>query len=933
MAKETEVRFDEQAFLIDFYKEFVHLNTTTYKNFLQVEGDPSYVMSKIFAKDFQVKSSKRSKDVKLSPFFYLSTLQLSALIPKIRIYKITYKNKNENKGFAEYTGIEEQEFYFNDYTTPDSILKSNRQRGTDIGIQSFSWEDAGTNEVESGVFFNANLRIYLQNAESFGLVRGGGLKISDLLLPSGRTSKEKKAAAKKNARTANPIYDDREFQIKAIVGWAVPDGSNKLFSKAERDAIKKLQISFFLTSPRHEIEFNEDGSVTLSLDYIASIDARMRSKHFDLFNIEDGGRGDKIISALKKVKKGDLSRAEEQKKRIQKLKSALTDLKGVPLDGVPGKLPDDPYVLDKFKSFVDRGVLGSPNLDPEDVIERHIKSMEELLGADAINTGNLEDSIENAAFDQRNKAYSRIIDQLQKKRKVYQFFISQEEVTLWEESIELFEDEKNAQEKNLLVLKNREAKKNEILTSLGSGRDVSIAPIWEESMNNFQRQMTEAANADARAALVKTYLQDSKEKPGEGQKDIQFFFFGDLVEVAIEIIVNPPLDSAILEGKSEMVKFSLEAKRRMRADLLREQFTFILGPLEMVEVKVNGKNTVRNHFSVALADIPISARQFDRWFVEYIVKPMKESYNLKNFLIDMLTALLNNALSPLGYGPIGQFNKTKMGVSIFSAAFKKKKDRALKISKGRIGMEEFISSMPSNATSYRGIKKLMQFFFMYHVGIANHDLNAKQVKDIKKGIIHYNVGADRGIVKTVKFDVDKIPGRAEAQIEKAQKLEDRNFLYANKYNVVLELVGNPLYKPGMVFYLNPRSLGFSIEESDDVGLGGYYSVVKVSSAIDDGKFTTTVRGVFLAPSISPFPEIKTTVFTGKEGSKFQLNDLPGVQTFGGEKEEDEKSLIDEAIKVGKAILNPTQIRKDYVPGTFKANPNSPTHRKNIEEEN
>ena len=332
-----------------------------------------------------------------------------------------------------------------------------------------------------------------------------------------------------------------------------------------------------------------------------------------------------------------------------------------------------------------------------------------------------------------------------------------------------------------------------------------------------------------------------------------------------------------------------EAARRKRADLLREQFTFILGPLEMVEVKAVHYMTVmgvpheaadQSHFSVALADIPISARQFDRWFVEYIVKPMKENYNLKNFLIDMLTALLNNALSPLGYGPIGQFNKTKMGVSIFSAAFEKPKDRTLKISKGRIGMEEFISSMPSNATSYRGIKKLMQFFFMYHVGIANNDLKGKQAPDIKKGIIHYNVGADRGIVKTVKFDVDKIPGRAEAQIEKAQKLEDRNFLYANKYNVVLELVGNPLYKPGMVFYLNPRSLGFgSIKGADDIGLGGYYSVVKVSSAIDDGKFTTTVRGVFLAPSISPFSEIKTTDVTGKEGSKFQLNNLPGVQTF------------------------------------------------------
>ena len=93
----------------------------------------------------------------------------------------------------------------------------------------------------------------------------------------------------------------------------------------------------------------------------------------------------------------------------------------------------------------------------------------------------------------------------------------------------------------------------------------------------------------------------------------------------------------------------------------------------------------------------------------------------------------------------------------------------------------------------------------------------------------------------------------------------------------------------MVFYLNPRSLGFgSVEGADDVGLGGYYSVVKLSSAIDDGKFTTTVRGVFLAPSISPFPTIKTTNVTGKEGSKFQLNDLDGVQTFGTQKTQDEQ---------------------------------------------
>ena len=364
-----------------------------------------------------------------------------------------------------------------------------------------------------------------------------------------------------------------------------------------------------------------------------------------------------------------------------------------------------------------------------------------------------------------------------------------------------------------------------------------------------------------------------------------------MVEAAIEIILNPeassPEKKPIGLGRPEQ-QFSQYQKDKKRS-LMRDQFQFILGPLELVKtdlVLYPLQDTTERHFSVAMADIPISAKQFDRWFVEYVIKPMRESYSLKGFLIDVLTALLNNALSPLGYGPIGQKNKTQMGVSIFTAPFAKEKDKELILSKGRMTIDNFVEALPTYDYSFRSIEKSMQFFFMYHRGIGNNELNGKIMEDIKRGIVHYNVGADRGIVKSVKFDVDKVPGRLEAQIEKAQKLEDRNFLYANLYNVVLETVGNPVFKPGMVFYLNPRSMGFgTLSEASAVGLGGYYVVTKVNSQIDDGQFTTTARGVFMSPPVSPFPVIETKIVQASAGSPFQLTEKPGIITGGYKSQE------------------------------------------------
>jgi hypothetical protein len=905
MAKETETRFDEQAFLLDFIEEFIGLNGSQYKNFTQLEGDPSYAINKIFAKNLQSKSGKTSKKIGLNPFFNLSTLQLSALVPKIRIYKISYKNKSVAAGgFVEYSGIKEQEFYFNDYTSPESVLKSNRVRGTDIGILSFGWEDTGTNEIETGIFFRANLSIYLQNIEAFNTPREGGLKVSDLLLPSGKTRAEKEAN-RQSVRTAKEVYDPRDYEIKVVVGWAVPDETNKLFSRAEREALKKMQVPFIMTSPTHEIEFNEDGTVTLNLDYTAAIDQRMRTPFYNLFKVEDGGRGDKLIKVGKgsvKIAKaaGDIKSIEEELKKDQARSQELTKI----IQSIPLGMSGD--------AGASRAAAFQEQLAVREKIRLNHDRLPELRDTQKEVIADAERNLENMVFSQRNKAYARLIDQMQKNRTIYQFFLEQAEITLWEDSLQGFDDLTNAQEKEKKVFENRESKREQILKKLGSGREVSISTIWETGLDSFQKDLIEAGSSVKREAIVQKYLDATK--PADGQTDIQFFFFGDLVEAAIEIILNPeassPEKKPIGLGRPEQ-QFSQYQKDKKRA-LMRDQFQFILGPLELVKTDLilfPFQETRERHFSVAMADIPISAKQFDRWFVEYVIKPMKESYSLKGFLIDVLTALLNNALSPLGYGPIGQKNTTQMGVSIFTAPFDKEKDKELILSKGRMTIDNFVEALPTYDYSFRSIEKSMQFFFMYHRGIGNNELNGKIMEDIKKGIIHYNVGADRGIVKSVKFDVDKVPGRLEAQIEKAQKLEDRNFLYANLYNVVLETVGNPVFKPGMVFYLNPRSMGFgTLSEASAVGLGGYYVVTKVNSQIDDGQFTTTARGVFMSPPVSPFPVIETKIVQPSPGSPFRLTEKPGIITGGYESEGD--TLPSEKIKAR------TEARRSVAGATF-----------------
>jgi hypothetical protein len=67
------------------------------------------------------------------------------------------------------------------------------------------------------------------------------------------------------------------------------------------------------------------------------------------------------------------------------------------------------------------------------------------------------------------------------------------------------------------------------------------------------------------------------------------------------------------------------------------------------------------------------------------------------------------------------------------------------------------------------------------------------------------------------------------------------------------MVGNPIFRPGMLIYINPSAIldtparkvsQIQASKSSQIGIGGYYLITKVENVIEGGKFETQMQAIF-----------------------------------------------------------------------------------------
>lgn len=811
-------RFNEQCFLIDNWQQLAAINIKTtqrkpYRNFTIVQGDPGLVTHDLVGKK------------EIDELLEIKAEQVSLLLPRIRITKIEYPDPNSSKTV-------EKRIFFRDHTNSDSIenITSNRVgRGDDVGLKSFSYELAGKNIAEGGLA-KCKLSILFQSVGSLlAETTEETAAFKDLIIHQSKI--------KGNSAEEKKEYNSEHFRIKVEAGWAEPsDPTGVLITEKLRRQIRNSRTILFMTLLRHEFNFNDDGSVELSIEYQGAVEAALNNSKSDLLNLSLAGK-------IAKNFRDEISTIRKERQRTQK------------------KKPSPRY-------------FPSKNQNETSIKHRDLYSENADVRED---TSSLQAAILAESVDLQIR-YSRIVNSLLEKSRMYYTDISREHIEGFNEAQR--EELQNLRNKNKITsqeardaerfkpqLGRRKYGKLEIVRIEGSSdvnkldrNNLGVVKRAKNTINKLRETESgflywkktravpreEIAKEVNEGALVATSATP-KGKPEE--RRINFFFFGDLLEVVLSHVMNNP-----------SVNNSTEKKRR---DL--KNMSVLVGPIAFKDPR----NPNSAPSLINLADIPISLNLFITWYMKEVVAPLRKRYFFDRFIKDVINTLIIPALGEDCF-IVGQNQQHTISMTVFSAPAKNKQNplrafakfdepnNRVKENTGRQSTD--IGKIKENSPTVRGvfaetshqhIDDLYHFLYIYVSSWRTKILDGKKENNDKAGIFHLYPAADRGLVKSIKFKKQDQPFVEEFRA--SQDSEDLKRI-RGRYSVNILMVGNTLFKPGMYIYIDTARFGLGNAMSPTVrkrnkvdvnnsfanllGLGGYYQILKVNHNVAHEDYET-----------------------------------------------------------------------------------------------
>jgi hypothetical protein len=219
----------------------------------------------------------------------MPTEKLSLLVPKMKLFKVTYGGNSSARVEIERTEIPFPTTSMGYSTTgkifhqnPDSKDTRSFFKNRDgFGIKSFEWVLSGQDEAAKFVDVGAKLSLYFQD---FGQLvaerrnnKGKKYRYLDLILEArDRAAQDKKD--KEEAGQLNLLDENNINYIAIEVGWANPQTSE--FTSEELEAIEANKQTLLLSIVEHSINFDDSGAghFTLDIEYHSSYEKMMKSR-------------------------------------------------------------------------------------------------------------------------------------------------------------------------------------------------------------------------------------------------------------------------------------------------------------------------------------------------------------------------------------------------------------------------------------------------------------------------------------------------------------------------------------------------------------------------------------------------------------------------------------------------------------------------------
>lgn len=757
----------------------------------------------------------------IEPLFSTTNLQLSNLVPVIEILKIWKK-----------TGSDEElevPLHFPDYTKQEDLenmFLTRTGRGSGIGIKSFEWNSMAQN-VANIAQFDASLHLFLQDASELTKIRNyvetGGriysVSIKDLLYPSSSG-----ADFDDESPLHNFEYDPKKFLLKIRIGWQTKRKFDDEESNIDPKLLSSLTSEYYLTIFKHDINFNPDGSLELKIKFLAMAEALL-----DDFSRSDILFGDYLSEKEEQNKETLLTQKRE---KIQQKIKATTDSEK---ENIQKQIDEIDKQLDKIK-----------------IIEKRSKRR---IYKDFLAWLNIEKRIDYLKIPADEKEQLKIIHTFDKK------------VTDAENIKTIISKLQAGQEAISSV-------DQPTLEYVKGITQAAISPETEEAADNYKADVNN---------IVEEYKKSLREKyKEEGKNDIivPFFYLGDLFEYFYGRFIETRLPKSQLKNKNIPQKdLRLVLGSFSYSDFGNPKVSFQNGGFmyKTRAIKASGNSKKKEKILVLsgdkktanLAHIPISIKSFLNFFNSKIIDSNLEKYSANRFTRDVMYNLVqanvsnkitrsvpNLRISVLMNSDmiddLSQLSNNETVLEFLQKTHDQRKNYIVDFDVGDVTSQNYpnpfvhlktrkaqnsLSKPQSNI-----IQKNKGYLFLFSSFEYDDDLNRSVKKDMQNNILHFFVGEEKGFIKNISFSREDNPRLDAHNIQVANQGSDSGVLRA-VYNATIEMYGNTIFTPGMILFLLPTFPGMRVGDPTllNIGLGGYYMVLKVNNRIEGGLYTTTLE--------------------------------------------------------------------------------------------
>lgn len=367
----------------------------------------------------------------------------------------------------------------------------------------------------------------------------------------------------------------------------------------------------------------------------------------------------------------------------------------------------------------------------------------------------------------------------------------------------------------LRVPANGNKEKVQVVPEVYTGKTSFLIPPSDRSAEVGNEAVEKALTEQGKKALSAAKLQGTKKSTV-----IPFMFMGDIIEVALNSI-----------------------QTKYNENVIDREIQTILGDVIYYDP------VDRKRYSVNMADIPVSFKLFQDWFLHNVYSKQRVVYPVKEFITDLVTQLVLENFRDGECFVDTPTRKTKVSFSGFTMPFDGEVDPLNPSNQTRLHIDTIEQNKKaSQGTLKDGFKDFKQYQLIYVSDIVPHRLEADFSRDQEGGVPWVYIGRDRGIVENVSFTRIDIPFLRESRITQGNsefsKLRER-------YKASIEMKGNNFFAPGQMIFINPSTIVMGSLENPaslarTMGLVGYYQILNVQSKIAAGEFQTTVDSIWVA---------------------------------------------------------------------------------------